>query len=327
MPQKVEISHKTVIFTVLFLLSLWFLYFIRDIILGLFVALLIMAILNPIVSKLYKFKIPRGFSVLVVYIAVLGIFGLVIAAVVPPLVEQTSSLVSKLPVYISTLGIDRVVSREISAQFLSQIGSLPGQAVKIGFSIFSNILGVITVLIFAFYLLLVRDKIDDQLVFLFGENKKEKVGKTIDMLESRLGGWARAELALMLVIGVASFLGLTILGIPFALPLAILAGLLEIVPYFGPIISAIPAVIIGLSISPLMGLATVALALLIHQSENYLFTPKIMEKSVGVNPIITLLALSIGFRLAGMVGAVISVPVVLTIHVLASQYFPSKTTS
>ncbi|MCJ7805408.1 AI-2E family transporter [Patescibacteria group bacterium] len=327
MIQKVEISHKTVIFTVLFLLLLWFLYFIRDIILGLFVALLIMAILNPIVSKLYKFKIPRGFSVLVVYIAVLGIFGLVIAAVVPPLVEQTSSLVSKLPIYISTLGIDRVVSREISAQFLSQIGSLPGQAVKIGFSIFSNILGVITVLIFAFYLLLVRDKIDDQLVFLFGENKKEKVGKTIDMLESRLGGWARAELALMLVIGVASFLGLTILGIPYALPLAILAGLLEIVPYFGPIISAIPAVIIGLSISPLMGLATVALALLIHQSENYLFTPKIMEKSVGVNPIITLLALSIGFRLAGMAGAVISVPVVLTIHVLASQYIPSKTTS
>ncbi len=327
MPQKVEISHKTVIFTVLFLLSLWFLYFIRDIILGLFVALLIMAILNPIVSKLYKFKIPRGFSVLVVYIAVLGIFGLVIAAVVPPLVEQTSSLVSKLPVYISTLGIDRVVSREISAQFLSQIGSLPGQAVKIGFSIFSNILGVITVLIFAFYLLLVRDKIDDQLVFLFGENKKEKVGKTIDMLESRLGGWARAELALMLVIGVASFLGLTILGIPFALPLAILAGRGGGGGGGGGGGSAIPAVIIGLSISPLMGLATVALALLIHQSENYLFTPKIMEKSVGVNPIITLLALSIGFRLAGMVGAVISVPVVLTIHVLASQYFPSKTTS
>lgn len=324
MLRKVEISHKTVIFTVLFLLSLWFLYTIKDIIFGLFVALLIMAILNPLVTKLSKVGIPRGVSVLVVYLAVLGIFGLAIAAIIPPLVEQTSSLISRLPAYLSNLGVDRVFSGNIAGQILSQIGSLPSQAVKVGFSIFSNLLGAITVLIFAFYLLLVRDKIDDQLGFLIGEDKKKKVGDTIDLLENRLGGWARGELVLMAVIGIASFLGLTILGIPYALPLAILAGLLEIVPYFGPIISAIPAIIIGLSISPLMGLATIALAFLIHQSENYLFTPKIMEKSIGVNPIITLLALSIGFRLAGIVGAVISVPVVLTIHILASEYLSSK---
>ena len=327
MIQKVEISHRTVIFSVLFLLFLWFLYFIRDIILGLFIALLIMAILNPIVTKLSKFKIPRGVSVLVVYILVLAIFGVAIGTLIPPLVEQTSSLISRIPAYITGLGIDRFVSADLAGQILTQIGSVPGQAVKVGFSIFSNILGVITVLIFAFYLLLVRDKLDDQLSFLFGEDKRKKIGSTIDTLEKRLGGWARGELALMAVIGLASFLGLTILGIPYALPLGILAGLLEIVPNFVPIISAIPAVLIGLSISPLMGLATIALALVIHQSENYLFTPKIMEKSVGVNPVITLLALSIGFRLAGMVGAVISVPVVLTIHVLASQYIPSKTTS
>lgn len=327
MIKKVEISHKTVIFTALFLLFLWFLYYIKDIIFGLFVALLIMAILNPIVTKLSKFRIPRGVSVLVVYIAVLGLFGLAVGALIPPLVEQTSSLISRLPGYITSLGITRFVSSEVAGQILTQIGSLPGQAVKVGFSIFSNILGVITVLIFAFYLLLVRDKLDDQLVFLFGEDKRKKIGDVIDTLEKRLGGWARGELALMAIIGLASFLGLTILGIPYALPLGILAGLLEIVPYFGPIISAIPAILIGLSISPLMGLATVALALLIHQSENYLFTPKIMEKSVGVNPIITLLALSIGFRLAGMIGAVISVPIVLTIHVLMGAYIPSKATS
>lgn len=324
MLRRVEISHKTVIFTVLFLLFLWFLYFIRDIILGLFVALLIMTILNPLVTKLSKFRIPRGVSVLLVYLVVLGLFGLAIAAVIPPLVEQTSSLVVRLPIYMSNLGINRVISTDIAGQVFSQIGSLPAEAVKIGFSIFSNVLGVITVLIFAFYLLLVRDKIDDQLVFLSGEDKRKKIGKTIDILENRLGGWARGELVLMAIIGVASFLGLTILGIPYALPLAILAGLLEIVPYFGPIISAVPAVIIGLSISPLLGLGTIALALLIHQSENYLFTPKIMEKSVGVNPIITLLALSIGFRLAGIMGAVISVPVVLTAHVLINEYFLSS---
>jgi len=124
--------------------------------------------------------------------------------------------------------------------------------------------------------------------------------------------------------GVLMYLGLTILGIPYSLPLAILAGLMELVPTIGSIIAAIPAIIIGLSISPVMGLATTALVFLIHQSESYILVPKIMEKSVGVNPIITLASLAIGFRLMGVVGALISVPIVLTIQVIVKEYLQSK---
>ena len=173
---------------------------------------------------------------------------------------------------------------------------------------------------FTFYLLIARDKLDDQLVFLFGAEKRETIAKFIDNLGNRLGGWARGELALMAIIALADFLGLMLLGIPFALPLAILAGLLEIVPYFGPIISAIPAVVIGLSISPIMGLATVALGILIQQAENYFVVPKVMEKSVGVPPIATLIALTVGFRLFGVVGALISIPVVLTAQIAYKHF-------
>lgn len=318
--RKVEISHRTIVFTVLFLMSLWLVYLIRDIILQLFIALLVMAILNPLVTKLSKWKIPRGISVFLTYILFFGIIGAVIAGIVPPLVSQTSSFANNLPKYLDNLGVNKVLSEQIIGQLISQLGNLPGQVVRVGVSIFSNILDVLAVLFFTFYLLLVREKLDDSLGFFFGEEKKHQIGKTIDILETRLGGWARGELMLMTLIGTSTYIGLALLGIPFALPLALLAGLLEIVPYLGPIIAAIPAVLIGLSISPLMALATAALAFLIQQLENYLFVPKVMEKSVGVSPIITLIALAVGLRLAGIIGVVISVPVVIALQVLGKQY-------
>ena len=324
MPRKIEISHKTIIFAVLFLVSLWFLYYIKDLILELFVALLIMAILNPLVTRLSKLKIPRAISVFIAYLVVFGIFGAAIAGIIPPLVEQTTSFVNNLPKYLSSLGVGGYINEQITGQLLAQLGSIPGQLVKVGVSVFSNVIAVITVLILAFYLLLARDKLEDQLGLFFGEDKKRELGRIIDLLELRLGGWARGEFTLMALVGVSNYIGLVILGIPFALPLAILSGLLEIIPYLGPVVAAIPGVIIGLSISPLMGLAVAALAFLIQQLENYLFVPKVMEKSVGVSPIITLLALAVGFRIAGVVGVVISVPMVLTVQVLLSKYLFSK---
>jgi predicted PurR-regulated permease PerM len=176
------------------------------------------------------------------------------------------------------------------------------------------------VLIFAFYMLLSRNRLEDQIGIFFGETKKKELGRFISTLETRLGGWARGQLTLMFAVGLATYIGLLILGIPYALPLAILAGLLEIIPILGPIISAVPGAIIGFGISPLTGVGVIAMAFLIQQLENYLLIPKIMEKSVGVSPIITLVAISIGARLAGIVGVIISVPMVITLQVFVKEY-------
>lgn len=324
LPRKIEVSHRTIIFTVAFLILLWFVYFIKDIILEFFVALLIMAILNPSVSRLSRFKIPRGVSILLVYLLFFGLIGFVFAGLLPPLIDQTRSFVNGLPKYLGSLGIVPSLSEQVIQETLSRLGELPRELAKFAASVFSNVIGVLRVLFFAFYLLLARDKLDDQLGFIFGEKRKKEVGMLVDKLETRFGGWARGQISLMILIGLATYLGLTLLGIPFALPLALLAGILEIIPYMGPIISAVPAVIIGLAISPLVGLATAALYFLIQQIENYVLVPKVMEKSVGVNPVVTLLALSIGFRVAGIVGAVISVPVVITLQILSRQYLLTK---
>lgn len=324
MPRKIEISHRTIIFTVVFLLALWFLYLIRDIIFALFVSVLIMAIFNPLVTRLTKWRIPRFVSVLITYILVLGIIGFSIAWVIPPLVEQTTNFVNNIPFLINNLGWGNFMNLGNLNTFISQIGALPTQAVKFGVSLFSNIVSILSVFVLSFYFLLYRSKLDEQLSFVFGEERKKLVGNIIDEIEMNLGSWARGELILMLFIGVLTYLGLLILGVPFALPLAIIAGILEIIPILGPNIAAIPAVIIGFTISPIMALAVIALSFLIQQLENYLLVPKIMEKSVGVNPIVTLISLTIGYRMMGIIGVLLSVPLFLTIKILVKEYFKGR---
>ncbi len=324
MPKKIEISHKTIIFTVLFLLSLGFLYFMRNIIMQFFVALLVMTILNPLVSRLSKYKVPRAVSIIVVYFLTLGIIGVALAGIIPPLVDQTTTFVNNLPEYIENLPVPNIIVEPVVNQFFSTLGELPAQVAKTTFSLFSNLLNVILVLIFAFYLLMSRGKQDEQLDVFFGKERSKKITKVIDTLEIKLGGWARGQFTLMFLVGIITYTGLRLLGIPYALPLAILAGLLEIIPYFGPIVAAIPAIIIGFSISPLIGLATTALAFLIQQLENYLIVPKIMGKSVGVSPIVILLALVIGFEIAGPIGSLVAVPVFITLQVIVKEYVDSK---
>src|SRR3989338_3869226 len=322
MHQKIEISHKTIIFTVLFLVFLWFLYFIRDIIFLVFVAILISTILNPIVKKIHKFRIPRAFAVIIVYLSGLAFLIFALGTVLTPLVEQTRNFTNNFPLYLERLQIPESVVNQIANEITSQFGSISSQLLRLGVSIFSNILTIFAVLVIALYLLITREKIDKQLYSILAADKAKKIERVLNQLEKDLGGWTRGELLLMFMVGFTTYLGLTILGIPFAVPLGVLAGLLEVVPNLGPVVAAIPATIVGFAISPISGFAVVALSFLVQQVENYVFVPKVMEKSAGINPVVTLLALLIGFRLAGVSGAILAVPVVITLRVIIKEYYP-----
>ncbi len=320
MPHKIEVSHKTIIFTVFFVIFLWVMYMIRDIILQFFLALLITAILNPLVTRLSRYKVPRAASVFMAYILLLAAVAFAVAAIVPPLVDQTSSFIANLPRFMENIGISAFISDQVTKELLTQLGSLPAQAARLTLSLFSNVLGVVAILVLAFYLLSERGKLEDQLGVLIGEKKKVELVEVMNILESKLGSWAIGQITLMFVVGLATFIGLKLLGIPFSLPLAILAGLFEVIPYIGPIISAIPAVVIGFAMSPVLGIATASLYFLVQQLENYFFVPKIMQRSTGVHPVITLTSLAIGFRLAGIIGILIAVPVYITFQVLSKRF-------
>ncbi len=152
-------------------------------------------------------------------------------------------------------------------------------------------------------------------------NLQTKVLRVIGKIEFKLSRWFLGQLALGFIIGLMSYIGLSILGVPYALVLAIIAGLFELIPYIGPWLSAIPAILIALTISPTLAGAVLILYFIIQELENYLIVPKVMEKSVDIHPVITIMAMMIGGQLAGLVGVILAVPVAAMVLVVAEEAY------
>lgn len=323
MTSKIEISHRTIIFTVVFLLVLWVLFQIRDILFLVFIAFILMTALRPLVDWLSWAKVPRVVAILLIYGVVFGFFGVSLAGTIPSLIIQSTKFAQELPTF-----LEKVLPYwNIDARSLSQqIAPISENILKLTVGIFSNILTTLTVLVFTFYFLLERRKLESILTNTVGEDAGERIIYALKEVESRLGAWVNGQILLMALIGVAVYAGLTLLHVEFALPLAIIAGVLEIVPMIGPIISAIPAVLVALTISPILALSVVALYFIVQQVENNIFVPLILKKSVGLSPIVTIFALMVGGRLAGIVGAILAVPIVLVLQVVLHAFLfpPSK---
>ena len=181
-----------------------------------------------------------------------------------------------------------------------------------------QILTLVTLLIFTFYLIAGHDRVKTFVLSFFSKGDYKDMEVFVDRVEEKLGAWLRGQIFLMFLIGVFTFIGLVVLGVDFALPLALIAGLLEVVPIIGPIVSSIPALIVAAAISPIKALSVAIYYLLLQQLEGNLLVPRVMKKAVGVDPLVVILALMIGARLAGPVGALISVPVA-TILVIVYQ--------
>jgi len=192
-------------------------------------------------------------------------------------------------------------------------------------SAFSALIVTITVGVITFYLLQEKQNLHKHLQWLFGDGKAEaKAQLFVAKIDEQIGGWVRGELTLMFVIGATTYIGLRLLNIDFALPLAILAGIFELLPSIGPTIAAIPAVGVALfSGSPIMAIWVLVLYLVIQQLENSFIVPVVMNKAVGLNPIATILLLLTGFRLGGISGAVLAIPLFLVIKVTVNEFYKS----
>lgn len=313
---KIEISIRTVLFTLTLLAGLWLIGQTLDIIFLLFIAFLLMTALHPLVVFLERFRVPRVLGILFIYAVVFGFFGATLVGAIPTLVSQFGRLTTELPNFIARVLPYWNIDVTALTQQIQPIGE---SLVKVTVGIFSNILAVVTVLVFAFYFLMERRHADEILTSIFGLEVGKHMLVILRSIERRLGWWVRGQLLLMVAIGILSYIGLVILRIEYALPLAILAGLLEIVPMVGPIISAVPAVVVALSTSPFLALSVAALYIIVQQVENNLLVPVIMKKSVGFAPIVTIIILMAGGRLAGVVGAVLSIPIALVVQEIISS--------
>lgn len=321
MTQKIEISPKTILFIVALILAGWLVLVIRDIIFLLFISFIIMSAVRPLVEYLEKFKLPRPVAILCVYVLLIGLVIIYGSFIFPPLVTESIKLLQHLPQYLSRLSPYIKYNPETLFQQIAPIGQ---NVAKVTLGVFTNILSLVTILVFTFYFLLERNNLSLFLEFFVGNIWSNRIVNIINKSESRMGAWVRGQFILMIIIGQASFIGLTLLGVNYALPLALIAGALEAFPIIGPNLSAIPAILVALMVSPGLALAVVALYFIIQQLENNLIVPTVMRKTVGIPPLVSLIVLMIGGKLGGVVGVILSIPTLLVIQTTAKELLQRK---
>jgi len=316
------ISTKTIFVVAAVALLLWLLVQIKEIALLIFVSLMLSLALSPFVEFLEKRKIPRGLAVLIIYIIIVSIVALIGAVALPPIISQTTRFIKSFPQIISSLGSTPILNKvttDLNNFLAEQLMGASGNVIRVTVGAFSGILAVFSLMVFTAYLLLDLDNLREAFLFFLPAKPRKEIAEVLKEIEYKLGGWLRGQFILMCIVGGATYVGLLLLGIKYAAPLALIAGLLEVAPMLGPIISAVPGIIVGFSISPVTGLGVLALYLAIQQLENNIIVPKVMQKTVGFSPLITLLALLIGGKLFGVVGALLSVPLTLIIVIITKH--------
>lgn len=324
----VEISLKTIAYLLLLGLTIFIVSQILDIIVLVMIAFVLMTALHPLVAKINTITKSRILAVLLVYFLLLGSFVVVGAVLIPPLIDQTVKLLTRLseldlasfPV-LNELTQYHLNPTEIGT-LLSQYAGSVGTVLSYVFSTFSVLFSISTVLVMSLYLLLEREHLYRYASILFRtKDRDERSKKLFNAVEEALGGWVRGEFFLMLIIGVLTYIGLSLLSIPYALPLAILAGLLEALPNIGPTLAAIPAIIIAsITISPVIGIVTAILYMLIQAAENNFVVPQVMKKAVGISPLTAIVLILMGIRFGGFIGALLVIPIYIVLRVVLQEF-------
>lgn len=324
-PTRVEISYKTIVFTAAFIALLLFIWQIRSILAIFFVCFIMVESLNPAIERLEKLKISRPFAILFIYAIILSFVTFAFAGVVPIFVEQTTGLIRTLPQIFENINIFGISASTVDwSSQLKILENLPSEVAKAAISLFSNVLSGFFVLVITFYMLLERRRVSQHSQTIFGSRWSPQIIKLLERLEARLGNWVNAELILMFSIGVLSYLGYTVIGLEYAVPLAIIAGLLEAVPGIGPTVASILAGFVGLTVSPLVAGLAIIWGIIIQQLEGNFLVPKVMSATIGLNPLITILVLTVGAKLGGLVGAILGIPIYLTLEVLLHTLVVNK---
>lgn len=323
----ISISLKTIALFTLIPLGIYLLWLVRDLIFSLLIGFILMSALKPAVVYLVKMKLPRTAAVISIYLLFLLFIVALFSLIIPPIVYETSLLLSSLPYAIENI-LPQVSDYVNVSDLTSYVPNVTNNIFGIVSSIFSNALFVMTTLFFGLYFLLEENLLDKSLRRYFSDKTSDRVSTILARAEKRMSSWFWGELTLMTVVGVLTFIGLELIGLGrYAVPLAVLAGLLEVVPNIGPVVSSIPAILLGFVSSSFTGFAAMALYVIVQQLENTLIVPMIMKKAVGLNPILTLVALILGGRLGGILGVLLAIPLFLFIETIVNEILHQKKTT
>src|SRR3989344_5720740 len=307
--QTINISTSTILRIILILLGLVFLYLIRDVLVIVFLAIVIAAAVNGPATWLQRHKVPRILGVIFIYLVFISVFALMILLILPPLAMEIGGLAAVFPDYIEKMS---VIFEEWWGRYkmegnnlgnlLGQLsGKLSGAASSIfatTVSIFGGLFSALIILVISFYLAVQEKGIKKFLMSITPAEHQLYVSDLVGRIQAKMGGWLRGQF---------------FLGVKYALVLALVAGILELIPYIGPILAAIPAVILAFFQSPFLALLVLILYIVIQQLENNVISPQVMKKAVGLNPIVTIIVMLIGAKLAGILGIILAVPITAAI--------------
>jgi predicted PurR-regulated permease PerM len=314
---KYEISQKNILNIFLYVLGAMLLWKLKAVLLLFFFCLLLMEILHPVVAWLETHKIKRSLAIILVYIIFIAFISFSFASLIPIFIAQTNGFIQAFPSILRNLNNIKIfgnVPLDFSNGNLAIFNNLPGNVTKTAVSIFSNLFSFILILVVTYYLLLERVNVERYFGRFFGSVGIKKSHEFMEILEKRLGHWVNAQLLLCFIVGILSYIGYTLIGLSYALPLAIIAGILELLPNIGPTIIAIVAGIVGLTISPITALLALVVGLIVNQLENIYIVPKVMKNNIGLQPVLTIFILAIGAKLGGLGGAVLALPTYLTLE-------------
>ena len=327
--QTLHIASGSIIRVLLFLVLFWLLFYLRDLVLVILTAIVISSSIEPAIKWFGKHRLPRVLAVMTIYLLI-GLFLVgTVYFLVPPLLNESVGLLERLPSELRDFnlmgftkesgllavdsGVQFVKNIPISDAFSNTkeiISNISGNFFKTTGVVFGGLFSFVLITVLSFYFALQETGIDDFLRIISPVKHQDYVVDLWKRSQAKIGLWMQGQLLLGVIVGVLVYLGLTILGVPYAFLLAILAAAFELIPLFGPIIAAVPAVVLGFVDGGLsLGIFVIGLFVIIQQFENHLIYPLVVRKVVGISPILVIIALIVGAKLAGFLGIIISVPV------------------
>jgi predicted PurR-regulated permease PerM len=302
----------------------------RDVLLMLFVVFIFVAAVNPTIATMQK-SMSRTLAVILFFVLLLAGFILLIYIFVPNLLHQINELRNNYPAIVEKVkpylsGEQGQAYLDIFKKSLDNIGStvqdLSGNAFQTFLTVFGGLATAVTGLILSFYILLEEKNAKDFFHQVLPHYRFKAVYTTLSKISEKMGSWVRGQILLMLLIGAANFIAFLAIGVPSPLPLAIWAGLCEALPYIGPFLGMVPAILICLVTGNILGAILVfgVSFILIQQVEGNIIVPRVMGKAIGLSPVLVILALVIGTKLFGLLGAIISIPTAAIVSVIVGEW-------
>jgi predicted PurR-regulated permease PerM len=314
------------------LLLLYGVYLVRNILVLVLVALFLAIGLDPAVRFIQRDRPGRGLAVVVVFLGALLVIGGFLAAVIPPLVGQTVRLAQQVPDFAERLSDRSTWFGDLNARFdiadrvrdaVSDVPSLvagsAGRALGFARSVGSTLFSFITVMVLTIYFLLDLPKLVDGAARLVAKSRRKQIQEHSRVFFRSISNYLLGNIATSVIAGVLAFIAFSLLGVPYALPLAMWVAIADLIPMVGATLGAIPAVVVGFFDSLGTGIGTAVYMLAYQQFENYVVQPRVMREAVNISPAAVLLAALIGATLLGFVGALVAIPIAASIKVIVQQ--------